>query len=88
MKLLRCIFHIFSQTTVKHKEHIYPTIIRFGYKIILVHKARLSCSKAELLQEFSKAFPGMNDLATKLKNEDYENQVFLVIVLKLCSLTH
>ena len=51
---------------------------RFGYKIVLIHLARVDSSQTAVSNEFEKIYPDINQLSVDLKNEKYENQVNFV----------
>lgn len=47
----------------------------FDYQVILTYKSRLSCTLAEIRDEFTKAYPAMNLLSGKLRTRNFKTQV-------------
>ena len=42
----------------------------FGYQVIIVHKARIQCTLAELRAEFTKEYPAMNMISKELRKKE------------------
>lgn len=52
---------------------------RFGYKVTLVHQARVNSTQKVIRDEFTKLWKDMNELAVDLKDGKYKNQVSVLI---------